>query len=203
VTVAIGIRTGGVVMAVALLVSGCGGGGKKSDTAGSTATTAASTGTSGVTVTTGTAAGGPGNQSDCGVHEKNGIQTRTFCGQASATLSTNNEDVTFPAGECETTADYVSVNIGTIVLGTGDKATALKATTAYFGMNVGRTPSDDASKPAADKDGTFTASFAGNDHGRAITVVTGSVVLSANRTKGTMSGTTLDKQPVTGRFSCG
>ncbi|HEV7535038.1 MAG TPA: hypothetical protein VGP90_05345 [Acidimicrobiia bacterium] len=197
---AIGIRTGGVVMAVALLVGGCGGGGKKSDTAGSTATTAPSTGTGGATVTTGTPGGGPG---DCGVHEKNGIQTRTFCGQASATLSVNNQDVTFPAGECETTADYVSVNIGTIVLGTGDKATALKATTAYFGMNIGRTPSDDASKPAADKDGTFTASFAGNDHGRAITVVTGSVVLTSNRTKGTMSGTTLTKEPVTGRFSCG
>lgn len=198
---AIGIRMCGVFVAGTLLVGGCGGDSKKSDTSGSSATTAASTG--GVTVTTGTAAGGPGNQSDCGVHEKNGVQTRTFCGKATATVSINNTDITFPAGECETTADYVSVNIGTIVLGTGDKAAAVKATTAYFGMNVGRTPSDDAAKVAADKDGTFPASFAANDHGTAITVITGSVVLTNNRTKGTMSGTTLTKQPVSGRFSCG
>lgn len=200
---AFGIRTCGLLAVAALLVGGCGGDGKKSDTAGSTTTTAASTGSGGVTVTTGTAAGGPGNESDCGVHEKDGVQTRTFCGPASATLSINNTDITFPAGECVTTADYVSVNIGTIILGTGDKATALKGTTAYFGMNVGRAGSDDASKPAADKDGTYTAAFGANDHGRAITVTTASVVLSANRTRGTMSGTTLTKEAVTGRFSCG
>ena len=139
---------------------------------------------------------------DCGVHEKNGVQTRTFCGKATATITMGDESVTFPGGECETTADYVSVNIGTVVLGTGDKATALKAATAYFGMNVGRTPGDGPSKPAADKDGTYSSSFAANDHGRAVTVVAGSVVLSANRTRGTMSGTSLEKEAVTGRFSC-
>jgi hypothetical protein len=198
--VAIGFRTGVLALSVALLVGGCSGGGdKKSDAASTTATTAAPSGTT----PTSAASGGGGGGADCGVHEKNGVQTRTFCGKATATVSLNNEDVTFPAGECETTADYVSVNIGTIVLGTGDKATALKGTTAYFGMNVGRTPGDDASKPAADKDGTYTASFAANDHGRAITVITGSVVLSGDRTKGTMSGTSIAKQPVTGRFSCG
>jgi hypothetical protein len=184
------------VVALLLVVGACGGGGggKKSDSAASTGTSVATS------VTTATTAGGGGG--DCGVHEKNGVQTRTFCGKATATISMGTESVTFPAGECETTGTYVSVNIGTVVLGTGDKATALKATTAYFGMNIGRTPADDSSKPAADKDGTYTASFAANDHGTATTVITGTVVLSANRTRGTMSGTTLDQKAVTGRFSC-
>ena len=139
----------------------------------------------------------------CGVHEKNGVQTRTFCGKATATLTMGDESVTFPAGECETTPTYVSVNIGTVVLGTGEGATALKAATAYFGMNIGRTPGDDASKPAADKDGSYPVSFAANDHGRPVTVVAGMAVLTANRTKGTLTGTALDNRPVTGRFSCG
>jgi len=183
---------------VALLLAGAcggGGGGKKSDSAASTATSA-------TTATSSDGGGGGGGGSACGVHEKNGVQTRTFCGKATATVTIANEGVTFPGGECETTADYLSVNIGTIVLGTGDKATALKATTAYFGMNIGRTPGDDPSKPAATKDGTYTTAFAANDHGTAVTVVQATVVLTDNRTKGTMSGTSLTNQAVTGRFSC-
>ena len=150
--------------------------------------------------------GGGGKKAEsvagCGVHEKNGVQTRTFCGKATATLTMGDESVTFPGGECETTATYVSVNIGTVVLGTGAAATALKAATAYFGMNIGRTPGDDAAKAAADKDGSYPISFAANDHGRAVTVVSGTATLTDNRTKGTMSGTALDQRPVTGRFSC-
>jgi len=189
------IRQPVAVLAIALVAGACGGGGggKKSDSSASSGSTASST------ASTAAASGGG---SDCGVHEKNGVQTRTFCGKATATVTMGDESVTFPAGECETTADYVSVNIGTVVLGTGDGATALKAGTAYFGMNIGRTPADDASKPAADKDGTYPVSFAANDHGRAVTVISGTVVLTGGRTRGTMSGTALDKRPVTGRFSC-
>jgi hypothetical protein len=50
--------------------------------------------------------------------------------------------------------------------------------------------------------GTYPVSFAANDHGRAVTVISGTVVLTGGRTMGTMSGTALDKRPVTGRFSC-
>ena len=194
----IGTRVGGVVLAVALLVGGCGGDDDKEGDA--SATTSAPSGET--SLTTGTPSGDPSTgDGSCGVHTKDGIQVRTFCGKASATLTLAGQEHAFAGGECETTADYVSVNIGTIVLGTGDKATALKADTAYFGMNLGRTPADDASKPAADKDGTYTTAVAGNDHGTELTAFGAKVALTGGRTAGTITGTAAGG-PVTGKFSC-
>ena len=198
----IGTRAGGVVLAMALLVAGgCSNDDDKDSDAASPSTSATGP-ASDSSVTTGTPSGDPSTgDGKCGVHTEDGVQLRTFCGKASASLTLAGQEHAFSGGECETTGEYVSVNIGTIVLGAGDKATEIKAKTAYFGLNLGRTPADDASKPAADKDGTYTTAVAGNDHGLELTAFGVKVALTGGRTAGTISGDSAGG-PVTGRFSC-
>ena len=174
-------------MLVALLAAaGCGGG--KDNNAQDTTTSSASPSTTPAPT--------------CGDHEIDGVQTRSFCGPASATLSAAGGKTTFAGGECQTTPEYVSVNIGTVVLGTGAGARGVKNTTVYFKLDVGRTPADGKDVAAANKDGTYKGSFTANDHGLATTVPQAQVTLTENRTKGQFSGKTLEGNDATGTFSC-
>src|SRR4051794_16097104 len=101
-----------------------------------------------------------------GVHKFDGsTKARTFCGPASAkvTLLPGQTPVKFKPGECEIHKKYVTINLGTIVLGPTDKKRP-----EYFGLNVGRTPAGGTPAP---KDGTYdgaTISFRHKDQGYAL-----------------------------------
>jgi hypothetical protein len=184
------IRFCAVVLVLAGAAGGCGGGGGgKSGEAKDTTTSSGAAPTTTPAVT-------------CGVHDIEGVQVRTFCGNASAMVTAVNGKTSFQSGTCETAADYVSVKIGTAVLGTGGGARGVKNSTAYFELNVGRTPTDGKDVAAAGKDGTYTGSFIANDHGLATTVNQAQVNLSDNRTKGQFSGKTLEGNEASGTFTC-
>jgi len=181
------IRFYAVVLVAVLAAGGCGGG--KDNSAKDTTTTSSAT-----SPTTAAPA--------CGDHEIDGVNTRTFCGPASATLTVGGAKTTFTGGTCEKTPEYVSVSIGTVVLGTGAGARGVKNATVYFKLDAGRTPADGKDVPAATKDGVYKGSFIANDHGLATTAPSAQVTLTDNRSKGQFSGKTLDGTDATGTFSC-
>jgi hypothetical protein len=134
-----------------------------------------------------------------GVHKFDGsTKARTFCGPASAkvVLQPGQAPVKFKPGECEIHKQYVTINLGTIVLGDTNKKRP-----EYFGLTVGKTPA--GGKPAP-KDGTYdhpTISFEHNNHGTGLGNAT--VTLTNKRTRGTFQGTPFGKQgAVTGSFRC-
>lgn len=131
-----------------------------------------------------------------GVHKFDGsTKARTFCGPARATADLG-QTVKFKPGSCEKTKKYVTVNIGTIVLGSTKKKRP-----EYFGLTVGETPA--GGKPAP-KDGTYddaTVSFVHKNKGYALGNAT--VTLTNNRTRGTFTGTIFGQQgETTGSFRC-
>lgn len=132
-----------------------------------------------------------------GVKTANGVTERTFCGPAKATVHYAGKTFVFSGGDCQKTSTYVAVNIGTVVLGTTSKPKP-----NYFGLDVGRLPGS-TGKPAA-KDGSYPAVALGLDYGGKGYLATGvTVVLSGNRTHGTLSGSALGPSGnVTGTFSC-
>src|SRR5579884_1768762 len=84
-----------------------------------------------------------------GTRTVGGVQERVFCGPAKATVTVGGKTLRFAGGSCERTPAYVSVNIGTVVLGpTG------RPKPDYFGLDVGAYPGGNG-KPAG-HDGTFT-----------------------------------------------
>jgi hypothetical protein len=135
-----------------------------------------------------------------GVHKFDGsTKARTFCGPASAkvTLLPGQSPIKFKPGECEIHKKYVTINLGTIVLGPTNKKKP-----EYFGLTVGRTPA--GGKPAP-KDGTYdqdvVISFEHKNKGHALG--NASVTLTHNRTRGTFQGTPFGQQgAVTGSFRC-
>jgi hypothetical protein len=182
------IRFYAVVLVAVLAAGGCNGG-KDSNAKDTTTTTLSATSSTAPAQT-------------CGDHEIDGVNTRTFCGAASSTLSVGGAKTSFTGGACETTPEYVSVSVGTVVLGTGAGARGVKNTTVYFKLDAGRTPADGKDIPAATKDGVYKGSFIANDHGLATTAPSAQVTLTDNRTKGQFSGKTLDGTDATGTFSC-
>jgi hypothetical protein len=132
-----------------------------------------------------------------GVHKFDGsTKARTFCGPARASVNLTQPAVKFKPGSCEKTKKYVTVNIGTIVLGPTNKKKP-----EYFGLTVGETPAGGTPAP---KDGTYdhaTISFQHKNKGYALGNAT--VTLTNNRTRGTFSGTIVGQQGVTtGSFRC-
>jgi hypothetical protein len=132
-----------------------------------------------------------------GVRSVGGISERMFCGPAKATVHFGSHTFSFANGDCVATSTYLSVNIGTVVLGETSKPKP-----NYFGVDVGRTPGS-TTKPAG-KDGTYPAAALALDYGGKGYLATGvSVVLSGNRSHGTLSGTPFGSSgAVTGTFSC-
>ena len=135
-----------------------------------------------------------------GVISYGGAQARVFCGPAKATVHVGGKTLTFKSGNCERTSKYVTVNIGTVVLGQ-----TTKKKPDYFGLDVGQIPGS-TSKPTA-TDGTYKGGVVAIDFGgTSYTVRSDSlkITLSGSRTKGTLSGTLLfgGSGPLTGTFSC-
>jgi hypothetical protein len=122
-------------------------------------------------------------------------KARTFCGPARAAAVVGATKFTFGGGACQKTKKYVTVNIGTVVLGSTSKPRP-----EYFGITVGQTPA--GGKPAP-KDGTYddaVVSFVHKHKGYA--VGNASVTLKGGRTRGTFTGGLAGGKAVTGSFRC-
>ncbi len=135
-----------------------------------------------------------------GVKNVGGVTERTFCGSAKATVHFGPQTFHYSGGDCEKTSKYVSVNIGTVVLGQ-----TTKPKPDYFGLDVGQVPGSTV-KPAP-RDGTYTDVVLALDHGGKAYLASPTgikVTLSGNRSKGTISGTAGfgATGKVTGTFSC-
>jgi hypothetical protein len=133
-----------------------------------------------------------------GVHKFDGsTKARTFCGPATSKVELfPGNTVKFKQGQCEKHKKYVTVNIGTIVLGPTHKKRP-----DYFGLNVGETPAGGTPAP---KDGTYdgaTISFVHKNKSESLGNAT--VTLTNKRTRGTFQGTPIGQQGVvTGSFRC-
>jgi hypothetical protein len=92
-----------------------------------------------------------------GVRKLNGVSAETFCGPATATVHVAGRTFRFAQGNCVKTADYVSVNIGTLMLGQ-----SARRQPNYFGLDIGRIPG--SGSPPARRDGSYRKRH-GADHG--------------------------------------
>ena len=112
-----------------------------------------------------------------GVHPFHGVQARTFCGAAHATLKFGGASKSYSGGECALSLGTYTVNIGTIVLG---------QTSAhhpdYLGIDI----------PGGKKDGTVThAVIAGVRNGHSFSLGDDSITTSHHGTLITFTGTAL------------
>ncbi len=142
----------------------------------------------------------PGRQACTpGMTKVGGTDARVFCGPAKATVQVGVKSLAFSGGTCERTSTYVSVNIGTVVLG---QTSAKKPD--YFGLNVGSGVG--AGNKPAPHDGSYTGAViaivkAGKSYLARGDVA--KVTLSGGRTHGTFSAPMLfGPGHVSGTFSC-
>lgn len=132
-----------------------------------------------------------------GVRKVGGVSEETFCGPATATVKMGSETFSFSQGNCVKTADYVSVNIGTVTL-----AQSAPHQPNYFGLDIGRIPG--SGSPPARKDGTYrsgtvlTLEYANKSYD----VLAGVATLQGDRSRGTVRGKSLTGQLLTGTFKC-
>lgn len=126
-----------------------------------------------------------------------GSPARVFCGAATATVRVGAKTFTFRNGSCETTSDYLTVNLGTIVIGSPSKQRP-----EYFGLTVGRLPLGDG-KPAG-KDGTYSGAVISAVHvGQSLAIDRARVTLTGGRTRGAFTGQlVLSATKVSGSFTC-
>lgn len=144
------------------------------------------------------AAGGAGGACTPGVRQLNGGLVRVFCGPAAANVTVGRAKIAYRQGQCDRTAAYFTINIGTTALDL-----KVKPKPAYFGITVGRTPLTPAS-PRAGKDGSYTAGVVTFVRkGKVTTLRAGAkVTLQRGRTMGTFTGIADSGQPVRGSFRC-
>lgn len=178
------------VLVGVVVVASCGGGEKTTASQSSSSATSAAT---------------SGSNGDCKAGVKdlgNGVQARTFCGAAKASTQVGSTPLSFSGGECQVEADYVVVNIGTVVLGTGDAADAQRKNFRYFGVLVGKAPGATGDTPAG-KDGTYSGgTVTYNDRGTGMNGVGMSITLSNNRQSGSFTGKTFDGSAFSGTWTC-
>lgn len=132
-----------------------------------------------------------------GVHTFSGsTKARTFCGPARATAIVDGNKFTFKGGACQRAKKYVTLNIGTVVLGSTSKPRP-----EYMGITVGQTPA--GGKPAP-KDGTYDDAVVSFVHKhKGYPIGNASVTLTNGRTRGTFTGQLAGNgSPVTGTFRC-
>jgi hypothetical protein len=132
-------------------------------------------------------ASGAVRHADCveGVKKINGVNARTFCGPARATVRVNGKTITYKGGECGTGLGQFSVNIGTVVLGT------LKNKPDYFGV------------AAVAKPGTHARQTVAVVHAGKTLASIGTVTLKRGLRSGTFSGTVFGSSTVvSGSFTC-
>ena len=134
-----------------------------------------------------------------GVISFGGVQARVFCGAAKATVKVGGKTLSFKGGSCERTSKYLTVNVGTVVLGT-----TTKKKPDYFGLDVGAYPGS-TGKPAG-HDGSFTGGVLAVVSGGKSYLLRGDTAkftLSGGRTKGTFSAAgLLGSGAASGSFSC-
>jgi len=154
----------------------------------SVAAAAASTGVAGANAATFCTAG---------VHSYGGANARTFCGPAKATLVVGGRTIRFSGGNCERGPAYVSLNIGTVVLGT-----TTKPKPEYFGLLVGKAPI--VGGTPATRDGTYKPQALAADHaGKGYAILSSTVRLTNGRTRGTFTGKVLGTNAAAhGTFRC-
>lgn len=194
-----------VPLAVAGLTAGCGSSSSESgaeDT--STSAAAASPATANASASPATSAAGQdgaagSSDGDCGVGEIDGVQTRSFCGDGTATITAGTVNLTLDSAECATDDMGFAVNAGTIVLDPDDAT--VTAETQYIGIAIlaeGETAGGNF------PDGTYDGLVTGNDRGTDLTSSPeGTTITLTNGGKaGTVTGTTFEGQPITGSFEC-
>jgi hypothetical protein len=164
----------GLVIALVMALAGCGG------------STTGGTGTSGNTTAS--------NQTGCvaGVKEINGVNTRQFCGPATAQATATGQSLTWSNGECSTTGGAFSINIGRIILGSDAAAKELKKQYDYFGITV-----------QATQDGTYSKAVIAFDYqGQSYALITNTLTLSGGLKQGAFTGADLKGVLVSGSFTC-
>jgi hypothetical protein len=167
---------GPVMLVCFLVLAGCGG---------------TSSGDSGAHSTATTLSGGNG-ACVAEVREINGVNTRSFCGSASAQATVNGQTWTWSQGECFNSAGMVGVNIGRVILGTGAAADQLKQQYDYFGVTVSASADGQAT-------GAVTYVYKGNHD----SLISATITLSGGLKKGTFSGTgLLNGGTISGSWTC-
>jgi hypothetical protein len=132
-----------------------------------------------------------------GVRKVGGVSEETFCGPATAKVQVGGKTLSFSQGNCVKTADYVSVNIGTVTL-----TQSARHQPDYFGLDIGKIPG--SGSPPARRDGSYrsgtvlTLEYANNSYD----VLSGVATLKGDRSRGTVRGKTLTGQLLTGTFKC-
>ena len=132
-----------------------------------------------------------------GVHTFSGsTKARTFCGPARATVLVGGKKFTFKGGNCQRGKKYLTINIGTVVLGSTSKPRP-----EYFGITVGKTQAGGTPAP---KDGTYDDAVIAVVHNhKGYPIGNSSVTLTGGRTKGTLAGQLAGSgAAVTGSFRC-
>jgi hypothetical protein len=120
-----------------------------------------------------------------GVKKINGVNARTFCGPAKATVKINGTTVSYRGGECSKSIGLFSLNIGTVVLGN------LKNKPEYLGLTA-------TAKPGAQTRQTVAVVHAGKSKS-----TIGTVTLKAGLKSGTFSGKVFGSSAViSGSFTC-
>jgi hypothetical protein len=120
-----------------------------------------------------------------GVKKINGVNARTFCGPAKATVRMNGQTVPYKGGACSKSVGLFTINVGTIVLGN------LKNKPEYFGITV------DA------KAGTQTNEGVSVTHAGKSLAIMGTVTLKAGLKAGTFSGKVFGSPArISGSFTC-
>lgn len=131
-----------------------------------------------------------------GIHPYGGANARTFCGPAKATVVVGGRTIHYAGGNCERGPAYLSLNIGTIVLGTSTKPKP-----EYFGLLVGKAPV--VGGTPATHDGTFVPQALVADHaGKGYAMTQAKVKLAGNRTRGTFTAKVFGGGSAHGSFSC-
>jgi hypothetical protein len=130
-----------------------------------------------------------------GIKEINGVRTQNFCGDATATASVSGETWTWKNGKCVQGDGSWFINIGAVVIDTGDKAQEVMKQTNYLGISVTDAKIHDGEYP--------NLSFTGRYQGKAFIITRGTVTLADNGTKGTFNGSDqIHNLSVEGSFSC-
>ena len=153
-----------------------------------------------VAVATGAAVSAPAKalRASCtpGVHPFGDVSARTFCGPAKATLVVGGRTIRFQGGSCQRGPAYLSLNIGTVVLGQ-----TTKPRPDYFGLNVGKVPLFGGTP--ATHDGTFPAEALAIRHAnKSYSMLQATVTLAGGRSRGTYRGRILGGGTGHGTFSC-
>lgn len=105
-------------------------------------------------------------------------------------------------GRCQLGATYVSVNIGSVVIGRGSTARRLQARRFYFAASVGRLPGDRRHTPAR-RDGRYRLRILVIlDHGHEYAARRGFVALSGGRTHGRFAARLVHGGRARGIWTC-